>query len=307
MKKAAFPNTFIIGAQKAGSTTLNNWLSQHPQVYAYNSLKDIPLFYYFKTEEQLQQRLLLEKPAYQNQPVVLHSAVNYILYPQLLQAIAQKAPKAKLIFIIRHPVQRAFSAYYYFQKMLRETRTLKEAFMYEPKEMIDYCEYNNDFTYIEHGLYYKQITHCLQLFPKEQLLVLDYEDLKQKKEALLFKVFQFLEIDTSFQPNFQSKNITGSVKNKSLQKVLVAHNNKLRKWLVHNLVDFWMPVTTRRKLKQKLFELNTNKTKNATLKNNDTAEIETIKNYLQSFFKEDTLLLDNLLQTHFYQKWFPEN
>jgi hypothetical protein len=123
----------------------------------------------------------------------------------------------------------------------------------------------------------------------------------------MFQIFQFLQIDTSFQPDFLSKNITGSVKNKQLQKILVAHNNKLRKWLVHNLVDFWMPITTRRKLKQKIFELNTNKTKQATFQNSNVAEIETIKNYLQPFFKEDTLLLDKLLQTNFYQKWFIEN
>ena len=98
-KQAPFPNTFLIGIQKAGTTTLNDWLSQHPQVYCYNSLKDIPLFVKFPQPEQLNKRLLLETPAYNNEPVVLHSAVNYIFYPSLLQQIANKQPGAKLILI----------------------------------------------------------------------------------------------------------------------------------------------------------------------------------------------------------------
>jgi len=79
-KQAHFPNTFLIGIQKAGTTTLNDWLSQHPQVYCYNSLKDIPLFVKFPQPEQLNKRLLLEAPAYSGEVVVLHSAVNYIFF-----------------------------------------------------------------------------------------------------------------------------------------------------------------------------------------------------------------------------------
>ena len=101
-KQAPFPNTFLIGVQKAGTTTLNDWLSQHPQVYCYNSLKDIPLFVKFPSREQLNKRLLLETPAYSGQQVVLHSAVNYIYYPSLLQKIASESPQAKLLLILRN-------------------------------------------------------------------------------------------------------------------------------------------------------------------------------------------------------------
>src|SRR5436190_11319241 len=104
---APFPNTFLIGVQKAGTTTLNDWLCQHPQVYGYASLKDIPLFVKFPSREQLNKRLLLETPAYSGQQVVLHSAVNYIYYPSLLQKIASESPQAKLLLILRNPVDRA--------------------------------------------------------------------------------------------------------------------------------------------------------------------------------------------------------
>jgi hypothetical protein len=73
-RQAPFPDTFLIGVQKAGTTTLNHWIGQHPQVYCYNSLKDIPLFIKYPQPDQLNRRLLLESPAYDGQPVVFHSA-----------------------------------------------------------------------------------------------------------------------------------------------------------------------------------------------------------------------------------------
>src|ERR1700750_1105646 len=94
--QAPFPNTFLIGIQKAGTTTLDDWLSQHPQIYCYDSLKDVHLFYRFQNREEMEKRMALETPHYNSEPVVLQSAVNYIFYPEFLQNIAQYSPHAKL-------------------------------------------------------------------------------------------------------------------------------------------------------------------------------------------------------------------
>lgn len=217
MQKAIFPNTFIIGVQKAGTTTLNDWLSQHPEIYGYDTLKDVHLFARFSSLPEIENRLLQEPVPYNNEPVVLQSAVNYVFYKTMLQQIAQQAPAAKLILILRNPVQRAFSAFYYFKKMLREKRTVHEALMYEPKKDLSFSKDNNDFTYIEHGLYAEQVKNCLHYFKRSQLLVLDYEDLKNPS-ALLQKIFSFLEVDAHFQPDLSPKNVTGTTKSEALQK-----------------------------------------------------------------------------------------
>src|SRR6476660_4179310 len=260
MSSPVLPNTFIIGVQKAGTTTLDDWLAQHPQIYCYESLKDVHLFAKFKSMEEIEQRLKKEPAPYKNQPVILQSAVNYIFYPQLLANIAEFNPKAKLILILRNPVDRAISSYAYFQKMLRETRPMEEALIYQPEEVTEFTKDNSDFTYIEHGFYAKQIKSCLLYFPEEQLLVLDYEDLSKNPSALLYKLFSFLDIDTTFQPDLTPKNVTGSVKNQFLQENIIKHG-KVRKWVVDNLVDPLFPVGKRKMLKRKLFEMNTGKKK----------------------------------------------
>lgn len=301
---APFPNTFLIGVQKAGTTTLNDWLSQHPQVYGYASLKDIPLFVKYPDEKQLNKRLSLETPAYNNEKIVLHSAVNYIFYPSLLQKIAEKKPNAKLLLILRNPVARAISSYFYFEKMLREKRGIKEALIYQPKKDFEITRDNNDFTYIEHGFYYAQIKTCLQYFSKEQLLILDYDDLKNNPNDLLKTVFHFLNIDENFRPDLEAKNVTGDLKSRFLQEKML-HKNKFRKWVVDHLIDPWLPVNKRKMLKNKFFEMNTSKQKKPTIAAViNEAEMQDVKNNLREFYLHDTTLLDELLGTSFYKKWF---
>ncbi|HEY6975257.1 MAG TPA: sulfotransferase domain-containing protein [Chitinophagaceae bacterium] len=304
MSSPVLPNTFIIGVQKAGTTTLDEWLSQHPQIYCYESLKDVILFARFKSMEEIVQRLKKEPASYKNQPVVLQSAVNYIFYPQFLASIARLNPKAKLIVILRNPVDRAISSYGYFKKMLRETRPMEEALTYQPKEVTEFTKNNSDFTYIEHGFYAKQIKNCLQYFPEQQLIVLDYNDLSKNPSALLYKLFSFLNIDTTFQPDLTPKNVTGAVKNQFLQESIIQRGN-VRKWVVDNLVDPFFPVGKRKMLKRKLFEMNTKKKKTAQLlPETDKGTIDQIKNRLKPYFLEDAKELDSLLGTKFSEKWF---
>lgn len=306
MANPVLPNTFIIGVQKAGTTTLDDWLSQHPQIYCYESLKDIHLFARFKTKQEIIERLKKEPAPYKNQPVILQSAVNYIFYPQLLKAIAQFNSKAKLIVILRNPVDRAISSYGYFTKMLRETRSMEEALIYEPRNVTEFSKDNSDFTYIEHGFYAKQIKSCFEYFPKEQLLILDYDDLAKNPALLLHNIFSFLGIDVSFQPDLTPKNVTGTVKNQFLQESIINKRGRARKWVVDNLVDPIFPVAKRKLLKRKLFEMNTGKANaaQASVQTADKQTIEKIKKQLAPYFYDDAKELDAMLQTKFYENWF---
>ncbi|MEP6513593.1 MAG: sulfotransferase domain-containing protein [Parafilimonas sp.] len=304
-----FPNTFIIGVQKAGTTTLDDWLAQHLQIYCYESLKDIHLFARFKSMPEIEDRLKKEPAVYQGEPVVLQSAVNYIFYPHLPASIAQYAPDAKLIVILRDPVERAISSYFYFKKMLRETRGIQQALLYQPKENItEFSKDNSDFTYIEHGFYARQIKNCLQYFSKEQLLVLDYDELANNAASLLQNTFSFLHIDASFKPDLTPKNVTGSVKNQYLQQKMI-HRGKLRKWLIDNIIDPIFPVGKRKMLKRKLFEMNTAQKKISQPQQQEESKetIEQIKQQLKQYFIEDINELDALLGTKFSEKWLAAN
>jgi hypothetical protein len=307
---ATFPNTFLIGVQKAGTTTLDDWLSQHPDIYCYDSLKDVHLFYRFNSREEMEKRMAIESPPYKGQKIVLQSAVNYIFYESMLQGIQSYAPEAKLLLILRHPADRAISAYQYFCKMQRETRGVNEALLYEMKFGHMFSHDNSDFTYLEHGMYGRQVEILLSYFSKHQLLVLDYDDLRSQPQRLMYEINSFLGIDVSFVPDFSPKNVTGTVKSQALQHTVLSHN-KYRKWIVDHIVDPVFPVTRRKALKQKIFEWNTDrKTKAHHLKQSVTDDLikedmNTVRQKIAPLFKDDVRKLDKLLHTDFHAKWYP--
>ncbi len=120
---------------------------------------------------------------------------------------------------------------------------------------------------------------------------------------MLRKIFSFLHINPAFEPDLTPKNVTGITKSESLQKGIIGQS-KLKRFLIKYLVDFWMPVTRRKKIKAKLFEMNTGKTAVAAVEERDTTDTTDIKQYLETCFADDTKQLDSLMQTTFYEKWF---
>lgn len=302
--KAPLPNTFLIGVQKAGTTSLDNWLGQHPDVYRYASLKDIPLFAKFHDEHSLNERLSIEKPGYANEKIILHTAVNYIFYPSLLKKIAEHSPNAKLIIVLRNPVERAISSYLYFHKMMREKRSIEDALIYEPKKDFEITRDNNDFTYIEHGLYYQQIKNCLQYFSKDQLMILDYNELRFNAPALIKKIFLFLNVDENFQPSFAISNVTGNLKSRYLQKKMV-QKNSFRKWIIQHLLNPWLPVNKRKIIKNRFFEMNTDRKESPSILSTISKEsMQNVTTKLRELYLHDTAMLDELLGSSFYKKWF---
>ncbi|HEY2726418.1 MAG TPA: hypothetical protein VGI61_04545, partial [Parafilimonas sp.] len=121
---------------------------------------------------------------------------------------------------------------------------------------------------------------------------------------LLRNVFSFLNIDENFKPDLTSKNITGDLKSRFLQEKMLK-KNKARKWVVDYLIDPWFPVNKRKMLKNKFFELNTSAQNKPEASSTISEEkMQEIKNSLREFYLHDTALLDELLGTSFYKKWF---
>lgn len=300
----AFPNTFLIGVQKAGTTSLDNWLSQHPGIYSYQSLKDTHLFGLYNSKKEIELRLEKEQVSvFANEKIVLHAAVNYIFYPAMLKAIHRDAPESKIIIILRNPVDRAVSSYYYFKKMFREKRPIDKALMYTPGNNFSFTKDNNDFTYIEHGFYHQQLVECFRYFNKDNVLIIDFDKMKINPADTMQKVFAFLQVDQNFHPDFSSKNKTGEIRNQWLQKQLVK-NNSFKKWLIKYFVNSWLPAKKRNLLKRKMLEKNTkpiDDSKNAGEKKEKLPGH--VRDFLIEQYKNDVVALDTLLGTNYFTKW----
>ena len=102
--------------------------------------------------------------------------------------------EAKLILTVRHPVERAYSQYWDNRRSLSESHTFEEAI-----EIALESTYHPDrLGYFSRGTYIQYIQTYLDLFPKENLLVLAFDDLHSKPESFYRRVFEFLGVDPDF-------------------------------------------------------------------------------------------------------------
>lgn len=212
MKNEIKINTFLIGAQKAGTSSLYDWLSQHPEIYAPIETKD---YHYFHLNEISQDNQYPFNKYYKelsNEKIVMKGAVNYVYVPEVAKKIYDYNPEAKLIIVLRDPVKRAISAYNYFYKLGQEVNEWNVAVKTEiDGKLLGVVEKSN-FSYLEHGYYYDQYLNITQYFDASKVLLLFYEDMVSDKEEFLNRVYSFLKVENTFTPMYNHVNKTGSAR-----------------------------------------------------------------------------------------------
>ena len=288
------PNTILIGAQKAGTSSLYDWIAQHPEVCGDISIKDFGFFafdvHYSKGADHLSDCIL---KYYKNEKVILHGSVQYIFYHNSLKRIKKYCPTAKFILILRDPVERLFSAFNYFKKMQLENEEdviLASINRRKDRENSEDIRIRNELTYIEHGLYAKQLKIFFKYFSAEQLHICFFNDLKENKEETIKDIYKFLEVKDSFSPDFSKKNVTGEIRSNFLQKIFFK-KNKLRRYVVDNFIDYFLPLQKRSRLRWKIKEWNTKKnieSENEILSKKD-------KSRLLQYFIDDIEELEKML------------
>jgi len=294
-KANIYPNTFLIGVQKAATSSLYSWLAQHPEVCAPMSVKDRGFF----TQDEFYNKGLNYLSSYYeneftNEKIILQGSVHYIYFEKALSRINQFDPNSKFILILRNPVERALSSYKYARKFFYETHNIEKAFELEPERLkSNNYQTLSELTYKSHGMYYKQIQVFLKYFKRDQLKIIFYEDITQSPELTVSDIFKFLNIDASFEPQFNVLNITGNIKSKTLQKILFK-DNRIKKWVVDNIIKKLISKETKAKIRWKLIEINTKKSSKSVSKEIEYSE--DFINSLQDYFIEDINNLEKLLK-----------
>ena len=202
------PNFLIIGAQKAGTTSLFHYICQHPQIFT-NNIKEIHFFdrhhqlgaKWYSSHFPLAGRLLSNRRMGEATPY-------YLCHPHAPGRIAALLPQVKLIAVLRNPVERAISHYFHEKKKGREQLPILEAMQREEERcggewqrMLkdeSYCsQTHQSFSYKQRGIYIEQLQRYWNFFSKEQILVVESSRLFFEPLAVLKQVFTFLEIDSS--------------------------------------------------------------------------------------------------------------
>lgn len=262
------PNFLIIGAPKAGTTSLYEYLKQHPDVYM-SPIKE-PLFFSFVGENpnflgpgdergainQAVTDLLKYEALFADSTNKIargEASTMYLYLPQTPDNIKRFIPDVKLIIILRHPVDRSYSHYLYLRSLEREyLRDFGQALQQEAGRIKQH--WSATWHYQQVGLYSEQIKRYFERFDREQIKIYLYEDWQQNPDQILTEICQFLEIDDHFKADM-------STKYKMNQKIAIPKSKTVYNFLtqpnlIKDVLRNIIPATIRQPLAAKVYRQN---------------------------------------------------
>ena len=195
----------IVGAQRSGTTALAQFLSRHPEI-AMSSPKEVHLFdgrNYSPdwTPEEIDARYRHAFKEGTGARLRGEATPMYLFFPEIARELARYHPRLKLIVLLRDPVDRAISSYYFQKNRGKERRPLWQALLLEPLR-VRRAHHPRAFdsltrvcTYRGRGLYSRQLRNLFRHFDREQVLILRTRDLERGHDAVLRRVFAFLGVD----------------------------------------------------------------------------------------------------------------
>jgi len=251
------PDFLIIGAARSGTTSLYQYLAQHPsvipgvgkEIYFFDKKFDKGINWYKSFFPTKLSKSRLENK--QNRKCLTGEATpRYLHYPHVPKRVFNLIPNVKLIVLLRNPIDRAYSHYQMEVSSGNEELSFEDAIEQEEKRILDdmrkmendenfYSVYFYRKAYLTRGIYVDQLKRWFKFFSKEQFLILKSEDLysnpsKIYQQALDFLGLQKYELD-SFKAHRMRK--YSSIREKTREKLTEyfrPHNEQLYQLLDRN-------------------------------------------------------------------------
>ena len=211
------PDTLILGAQKAGTTSLYHALAQHPETTP-SRTKEIHFFDLNYRRGTGWYRFHFPNPSLNSTPhLPFESSPYYLFHPCVPRRVRRHLPDAKFIVLLRDPVARAYSHYWHEATRGRETLSFADAVAAEPKRLSDderrladgeicYSPAHHRYSYLARGDYERQLRRWFQWFPPERFLILESEALFEAPDIELGKVTDFLGLERFTEPVLERRN-----------------------------------------------------------------------------------------------------
>ncbi len=222
-------NFILIGAVKSGTTSVYNYLKDHPQVYM-SPIKE-PKFFQWDGETRRFSTQLDDKIYHdaiktfdeykrlfsevKDEIAIGEASVSYLYNKEAPERIYRRFPQVKLIAILRHPADRAFSHYLHTKWLGHEPLSFPEALKQENQRINS--NWGPSWHYKQQGFYYQQIKRYKSLFDISQMKIYLYDELKKDSLSLMKNIYQYLGVDTTFTSNVNQKyNVRSFPKNQLL-------------------------------------------------------------------------------------------
>lgn len=289
-KQIVLPNFIIVGAPKAGTTSIARYLDDHPEVFI--SSEKEPFYFLPNILEDtntkdpmygaIEKRAHLTKESYESlfesvkdEKAIGEATVHYLYhYDEVIPKVKEELGDVKIIIVLRDPTKRAFSNYT-FQKGLQfdsfKFKTFEEEL--EQEQQKKDLGFNSFWYFKSEGLYFKQVKAYLDNFNHVHVCFL--EDFKKDKDEFIKSIYSFLGVDPNWKPDFRVYNQTEVPVNKFVHFIYFL---KYKLGLKNILPTSWA-----RALRKKLYK-----------KQEEKINPET-EQKLRAYYKSDIQQLEELL------------
>ncbi len=284
------PNFLCIGAPKSGTTSLYDLLKQHKDVF-------LPSFkepHFFDSDESWNKGVEWYHSSYYakaNNQCIGDFTPTYLsnkLAPSRIKKVLGN--QVKFVVILRNPIDRAYSHYLHTLRDQHENLSFIEALEEEAQRLHNFREENNHiamirFSYLEQGMYAKQLEHYFKFFDRDQFYITTFDDFVSNQEQVVKEICAFLGLQEQegmqylLQSNKSSEARSVALKNVIKKPSII---KKLAKWLVPSF-------SYRQKIRNLIQALN-----NKSITKKPLSEINR-KSYYQRYFKQEIQSLEDLL------------
>lgn len=240
------PNFFIVGAAKSGTTAIYHYIKQHPEIFMspvkepnffaldgkqarFDGPGDNDYINSFSIHSLEKYKSLFDNAT--NAISVGEASPSYLYSPIAPKNIYKCIPQAKIIIILRNPVDRAYSQYRHFRRDSREPcSNFFKAFSLSRERLLNNWEWFWD--YEGFGYYYSQVKRYYDLFDETNIKIYLYDDLKEDATLILKDLFGFLNVNQHFKPDTTTKhNVSNFVTYDRIQAFLEDPHHSLKRVL----------------------------------------------------------------------------
>jgi hypothetical protein len=314
----SMPNFLIIGAAKAGTSSIHSYLSQHPQIYM-SPIKE-PMFFAYENElppkfrgmdedNPVSKRAIIRRRTYRpvSYPItrlsdyqklfakayqknaIGESTPLYLYSERAAERIQHHIPHARIIAVLRNPVERAYSHYSQFRKNgYEDIEDFGQALEMEHTRILR--NWSPGWFYKQRGLYHQQLKRYFDRFDKNQLRVYLYDNFSADPMGILRDIFRFLDVAPTFKPDLSMKlNVSSGIvhgpKHETLDRFLNNPNP------VKSILKKTLPTALLRRIKTAIENLNIGSEYQFVVPRMS----EEIRKKLQNDYRDDILHLQDLI------------
>lgn len=224
----------IIGAQKSGTTSLYNWLARHPSIIL-PSEKEVHFFSRENNYIQGDKFLSAYFKIKDNRKITGFADVQLLFLDDMAKKVYDYLPSVKLIVVLRNPIDRAYSAYWFARRNgIEKRQSFEDAITDELQGISSETLHKQEaMSYLKHGYYAEQLESYLEFFEKKNIKAVFTEKLRDNPKITFLKVLEFLNCSTNeyalSNVDFSKLSNTSSIpKIRWLQQMLHTQDSQLK-------------------------------------------------------------------------------